>query len=134
MALEAPGTDFHKTLESIFYLRNCEPSKHNIRKYVTFHLFFDNKHVPRKLNKDFQALENRYKCPKSPPNQKLEPSYRKSHNLNYHINVARNLAKKSALTYFVFPSDVELYPNPGLIPQFFDMIVKNLSLIHNGNK
>ena len=34
-----------------------------------------------------------------------------ANNLTYPINVGRNIARESALTHFVFASDIELYPN-----------------------
>ena len=43
----------------------------------------------------------------------LSPDYRKSAGLRYPVNVGRNVARQSANTHFVFPSDVELYPTPG---------------------
>ena len=36
--------------------------------------------------------------------------------------MGRNIARESALTHFVFASDIELYPNPGLIQSFLAMI------------
>ena len=34
------------------------------------------------------------------------------------------LARESANSHYIFPSDIELYPNPGLIPMFLDMITR----------
>ena len=42
-------------------------------------------------------------------------SYKKEKGLYYSINVARNVARESANSYFIFPSDIELYPSPGKI-------------------
>lgn len=46
VALFAPGSDFQVTVDSIAYLRNCEIS-FIIRDYVTFHVFFGTKHLPK---------------------------------------------------------------------------------------
>ena len=35
------------------------------------------------------------------------------------------MARETATTHFVFPSDIELYPSPNLIPSFLDMIKRN---------
>ncbi len=43
----------------------------------------------------------------------LSSSYKTENKLDYPVNVARNIARETANTYFVFPSDIELYPNPG---------------------
>lgn len=48
VALYAPGEDFHVTVDSIAYLRNCESPL--IKKYVSFHLFFESEHTPKQVN------------------------------------------------------------------------------------
>lgn len=62
VALFAPATDFQVTVNSIAYLRNCEISV-IIRDYVTFHVFFGTKDLPKvsdqfNLNKNF--INNKY--------------------------------------------------------------------------
>lgn len=47
VALYAPGEDFHPTVDSVIYLRNCETEL--IRKYVTFHVFFESSHTPKQV-------------------------------------------------------------------------------------
>lgn len=47
VALYAPGEDFHPTIDSVIYLRNCETEL--IRKYVTFHIFFEASHTPKQV-------------------------------------------------------------------------------------
>jgi len=42
-------------------------------------------------------------------------TYRSQHDLVYPINVARNVARETAYTHYIFPADIELYPNPGFI-------------------
>jgi hypothetical protein len=53
--------------------------------------------------------------------------------LDYPVNVGRNIAREAANSYFIFPSDIELYPNPGLIPDFLDMIRRNEKYLVNGH-
>jgi hypothetical protein len=53
--------------------------------------------------------------------------------LDYPVNVGRNIARESANSYFVFPSDIELYPNPGFIPAFLDMIRRNENHLKSKN-
>lgn len=43
----------------------------------------------------------------------------------YPINVGRNIAREAAATHFVLSSDIELYPNPGLIENFLATIQRN---------
>lgn len=43
-AVYAPGSDFYLALASIAYLRNCETDL--MKKFVTFHVFFDVGHFP----------------------------------------------------------------------------------------
>lgn len=136
VALDAPGTDFNSTVEKILYLRNCVPSKTLIRQFVTFHLYFNYTYMPQQIYRDSDALEKIYKCPKHALNlnQTSADTYKRKHKLKYHINVARELAFQSALTHFIFPSDIELYPSLNLVPQFLHMIAKNISLIKSGRK
>lgn len=47
IAVYAPGEDFLTAVKSIAYLRHCKHRK--IRKYVTFHIFFDTIHYPNKV-------------------------------------------------------------------------------------
>lgn len=48
VALYAPGDDFHPSIDSVIYLRNCETDL--IRKYVTFHIFFESNHTPKQVS------------------------------------------------------------------------------------
>ena len=41
---------------------------------------------------------------------RTEATYRHRLGLDYPVNVARNVARITAGTHFVFPSDIELYP------------------------
>ena len=52
----------------------------------------------------------------------LQATYRIGNDLVYPINIGRNIARETVNTHFVFASDVELYPSPGLITDFLDMI------------
>lgn len=48
MALYSPGDDFKPTIDSINYARKCLPQSELVRKFATFHIFFDaNKHFPK---------------------------------------------------------------------------------------
>lgn len=51
-------------------------------------------------------------------------SYKERRKLIYPVNVGRNVARDAAATYFVFPSDIELYPSPKMVPRFLTMIAK----------
>ncbi|KAJ8965472.1 hypothetical protein NQ314_004117 [Rhamnusium bicolor] len=52
----------------------------------------------------------------------MKTCIKKKHKLTYPINVARNVAKITAQTYFVFPSDIELYPTRNFIENFLYFI------------
>ena len=40
----------------------------------------------------------------------------------------RNVGRVPATSHYIFPSDLELYPSPGLIPQFLKMVSEGISL------
>lgn len=48
IAMHAPGSDFENTIDSIAYLRDCTTPL--IKEYVTFHIFFSTKHVPKQVS------------------------------------------------------------------------------------
>ena len=42
--------------------------------------------------------------------------------MTYPVNVGRNIARETANSHYIFPSDIELYPSPGLIPSILKMV------------
>lgn len=50
VALYAPGYDFFSSLQSIAYLRKCSGAKDLIRRFVSFHLFFEHDHIPNQVS------------------------------------------------------------------------------------
>ena len=51
-------------------------------------------------------------------------TYRMKHNIPYYINTARNVAIVTSTTHYILPSDSELYPSKGLIPEFLKFVTK----------
>merc|ERR1719494_554897 len=56
IAVYAPGTDFEKTIDAIFYYRECRRNS-LVRNFATFHLFFDFFHLPAKIP-HWQSLDS----------------------------------------------------------------------------
>ena len=50
--------------------------------------------------------------------------------IHFPINTVRNVARVSATTHYILPSDLELYPSPHLIPQFLKLVTENIDLHH----
>ena len=50
-----------------------------------------------------------------------ETSYKELKSILYPVNVARNIARESAATHFVFPSDIELYPREAIQLTFLNL-------------
>jgi len=69
-------------------------------------------------------------CSEKEPWLSGNSSYRNANKILYPVNVARNVAKYEANTYFVLPSDIELYPNPNVIPRFLKMIAGDHTLVN----
>lgn len=124
LALYAPGTDFASTLASIRYLRKC--SSPLISEYVTFHVYFEAKHLPKTIPKQRDAVDGDayVDCSAPPPwqNVSVASMYRSLKKLLYPVNVGRNVARDSATTHYILASDIELYPSPGIIGDFLEMI------------
>ncbi|XP_075227166.1 beta-1,4-glucuronyltransferase 1 isoform X2 [Lycorma delicatula] len=134
LALYAPGTDFILTLNTIRYLRNC--GSNLVSRFVTFHIYFPSKHLPKQIPKGNKILEEHFNCSNPPPwlNSTLAV-YKSQKKLLYPVNVGRNIARESAVTYYILPSDIELYPSPGLIPDFLAMIQRqDPPLLHKNPK
>ncbi|XP_052837277.1 beta-1,4-glucuronyltransferase 1 isoform X2 [Drosophila gunungcola] len=127
IAMHAPGTDFQPTLDSIRYLRDCLPGSHLVRAYTTFHVYFGTKHIPKSVPKPHEVFKTGYNCTLPPPyfNVSSGHLYKAQKKLLYPVNVGRNIARDSALTHFILASDIELYPNPGLVKKFLEMIARN---------
>lgn len=128
LALWSPGEYFNATINSIFFLRNClDRRSRKVRQFATFHMFFESKFLPSVIPRDIAEAERDFVCPDSEPflNFPHEKSSKSGSNLTYPVNVGRNLARDAALTHFVLASDIELYPSPNLIDQFFEMILKD---------
>ena len=80
-------------------------------------------------------LKASYNCSEPPPYiVNSSSTYKQQKNLLYPINVGRNIARSSALTHFVLPSDIELYPSPDLAPKFLNMIARNEVPLSTSNK
>nr|XP_045624935.1 beta-1,4-glucuronyltransferase 1-like isoform X2 [Procambarus clarkii] len=120
VAVYAPGDDFNATINTILYLRDCWAE--GIKKYVTFHLFFHVSHTPKKVPSSEELLKRKTDCALEPPRWTNITTYRQQKKLLYPVNIARNTARQAVQTYFVFPSDVELYPSINFIPEFFKML------------
>ncbi|XP_054082983.1 beta-1,4-glucuronyltransferase 1 [Zeugodacus cucurbitae] len=127
IAMHTPGTDYQPTIDAIKYLRECLPESHLVRTFTTFHLYFSTKHIPKTVAKSSEVLKTPYNCTLPPPyfNVSSGHLYKSQKKLLYPVNVGRNIARDAALTHFILASDIELYPNPGLVKKFLEMIARN---------
>lgn len=127
IAMYAPGTDFEPTLNSIRYLRSCVPEKELVRRFVTFHIYFSSRHIPRTVPKYYNVLKDDFNCSHKAPYLDVNPGdlYKSQRKLLYPINVGRNIARNAAMTHFILASDIELYPSPGVVKKFLEMIARN---------
>ncbi|KAL0276523.1 UNVERIFIED_CONTAM: hypothetical protein PYX00_004080 [Menopon gallinae] len=135
VALHAPGTDFASTIESIQYLRECGSGL--VAELVTFHVYFGSKHVPKEIPKPRQVLEMHANCSNPPPwaNVTAGQLYKTQHKLLYPVNIGRNIARESAVTHYLMASDIELYPSPGVIGHFLELVRRqDPPLLHKNPK
>ncbi|KAF2360728.1 hypothetical protein FHG87_008519 [Trinorchestia longiramus] len=123
VALYVPSTDFCRSIHRLMYLRNCDKAAY--REKVTWHIFWPKdspppsswKLVPDETQVDCEKLASDYR-----QNGDLVKTWRRVNHLPYPINVGRNVARQASTTFFVLPSDVELFPSAGLAPQFINFI------------
>ncbi|GLH06332.1 uncharacterized protein GBIM_11816, partial [Gryllus bimaculatus] len=123
LALHAPGADFKPTLDSIRWARACITPL--VADLVTFHVFFGTHHIPREVPRSASALSGpapNCSAPAPWTNVSAAQLYKSRSHILYPVNVGRNVARESATTHFVLPSDIELYPSPGTIAAFLDMV------------
>ncbi|KAJ9586643.1 hypothetical protein L9F63_019745, partial [Diploptera punctata] len=135
LAIHAPGTDFAPTLEAIRYARDCMSPL--ISELVTFHVFFGTRHVPKQVPSPSNVLAESANCSLPAPwiNVSSAQLYKTKAKILYPVNIGRNIARESATTYFILPSDIELYPSPGLIKNFLEMISRqDPPLLHKNPK
>lgn len=137
-AIHSPGYDLKSTLNAIQYVRNCLPGSRLIRDYVSFHVYFSNKHMPDYVPySEEETLDLPFKCTADngtllpPPyyNQNRSKMYKTQANLTYPINVGRNIARQAVNTHFIFACDIELYPSLGFVDMFLDMVYRNNSVL-----
>jgi len=121
VSMYAPGDDFEKSVETIFYYRDCSALK-LVRDLVTFHLFFEEGHVPENFTTVANLKNKSGNCSSAFSWEEEYVTYKIRNNLDYPVNVARNVARETAQTHFVFASDIELYPAPNTIPTFLEMV------------
>ncbi|XP_042235662.1 beta-1,4-glucuronyltransferase 1-like, partial [Homarus americanus] len=119
VAVYAPGQDFQSTIDSIIFLRKC--GSENVKNYVTFHIYFPISHIPSQVPTAEEVRARKGDCEQG-LNLTKATTYRHQNGLLYPVNVGRNVARLAAQTYFVLPSDIELYPSVNFIPEFFKML------------
>lgn len=130
LAIYAPGADFEETVNSIMWLRQCAPERELIKQWVTFHIYFPVDHVPDRVYARNSLSNMKLKCSKLAPFVGVSKAalYRTQQQLDYPINMGRNIAKQAALTHYILASDIELYPTPGLVDGFLKMLSTNIHL------
>jgi len=121
IAVYCPGEDYQKTVDTILYYRDCASSR-LVKDLVTFHLIFPLEHIPADIVRHRLLNTMTGNCSATVDWGEGYKTYRKSKELDYPVNVARNVARETVQTHFVFPSDIELYPAPGTINGFLQMV------------
>ncbi|XP_046918930.2 beta-1,4-glucuronyltransferase 1 isoform X1 [Dermatophagoides farinae] len=126
LAVYAPGEDFRLSVNMIYYLRQC--AHECVAKRVFWHFVYDIAFPPSaKMSGPTSFLKtNKFDCSKSLDETmkmlKIDTDFRSNKSLPYPINVLRNVARSSSKSKYLLASDIELYPNIGIIPAFFDLL------------
>ncbi|KAB7504671.1 Glycosyltransferase-like protein LARGE2 [Armadillidium nasatum] len=69
-----------------------------------------------------ELLKYKVNCARNLKDLDVSNGYRFFNGIFFPINIARNIAWQNAATYFVFPSDIELYPSVNVIPEFLKLL------------
>ncbi|XP_071550656.1 beta-1,4-glucuronyltransferase 1-like [Panulirus ornatus] len=117
VAIFVPRSDFCLAAARVAHLRACGPPA--VRERVTWHLFWPRDTPP---GADWHQVVEEDSVDCNDDKTALVRGYRAIKSLPYPVNVARNVARSAAPTWFVLPSDVELYPSQGLAEQFLGLI------------
>jgi len=131
LAIYAPGTDFEPTIHSILYLLQCHPGHDLVRQLCSIHLYFDVEHLPQVVLPPETALREPANCSGPPPYENVVKGnmYRSRNTLDYPVNMGRNIARRASLTHYVLASDIELYPTPGLVPDYMHFLGRQVRFI-----
>ncbi|RXG52660.1 Beta-1,4-glucuronyltransferase 1, partial [Armadillidium vulgare] len=117
VAVFVPGYDFCSSIIQILKLREC--GNHLIKRKVSWHIYWHKEFPPAidwtKLDiTPYINCSFNYMLPSR--------SWRYIKGLKYPINVGRNVARNASKTWFILPSDIELYPSKNLSNQFISFI------------
>ena len=108
-----------------FLFNRCVEESSLIRDYVSFHFVSPTSHLfSHGIKTSKQAMEYTVDCKK--PLKFAPKTYRKLHYIPYPINTVRNVGRVSATSHYIFPSDLELYPSPGLIQEFLRLVTEGI--------
>ncbi|XP_045601926.2 beta-1,4-glucuronyltransferase 1 isoform X2 [Procambarus clarkii] len=117
VALFVPYSDFCLAAARVAFLRVCGPP--DVKERVSWHLFWP-RDTPPAADWHLVVDENTIDCDTDKTSSVR--GFRTTEGLPYPVNVARNVARSAAPTWYVLPSDVELYPSQGLVEQFLGLI------------
>lgn len=118
VAVFVPHTDFCLAAARVAYLRAC--GRAEVREQVSWHFFWP-RDSPPAADWHLVVDEKTCECNAEESTASIK-TFRMDEGLPYPVNVARNIARTVAPTWYVLPSDVELYPSEGLAQQFLNMI------------
>lgn len=117
VAIYVPHSDFCLATARVARLRVCGPPA--VRERVSWHLFWPKDSPPAS---DWRLMVDESTLDCSRDDTASVSGFRSMKGLPYPVNVARNVARSAAPTWFVLPSDVELYPSAGLAEKFLQMV------------
>ena len=125
-------------LRAISYLRLCSSSRVSalLSKWVSFHFIFDLKHWPG-LARGYKSLLTMrpeewndsqicHSYNNGSLNGESEPSFRQKNQLSYPINIARNVARRRAYSYYTLDTELDYLLFPGNMGMKFLKLMTSL--------
>ncbi|BFF93519.1 beta-1-4-glucuronyltransferase 1-like [Drosophila madeirensis] len=127
LSIYANGEDLDKTIKGLAYINSCLQLGVLMRRFVSIHLVWHQLHMPRNIRRGSMGVTaDHLMCDAAPIylNSSQDQTYWHRKNLNYPVNLLRNVARLNVLTYYVFSMDMQMLP-PYNFPKKFVNFVLN---------
>ncbi|KAM8717488.1 hypothetical protein ACLKA7_004219 [Drosophila subpalustris] len=124
MAVYVDKNDFEELLESLNHIKYCTIFALSWSHWISLHLVFHDKHMPKILHRIKSEHPYGYRCKKfnNKENQYLLTLGNHRRYTHYPLNLLRNVARLNAQTYYVFALEPGMLPTRNLVMHFLQFV------------